>query len=78
MKYLKRVISSICILAMIFCMFSGCSDSGSGGGDGGDSSYAQRAKDPMNDEIVISYIPMSTAQENTPIIEEAFKEAFSI
>ncbi len=36
MKYLKRVISSICILAMIFCMFSGCSDSGSGGrGDSG-------------------------------------------
>jgi ABC-type sugar transport system substrate-binding protein len=78
MKYLKRVISSICILAMIFCMFSGCSDSGSGGGGDSGGSYSQRAKDPMNDEIVISYIPMSTAQENTPIIEAAFKEAFSI
>lgn len=75
---MKKAIAITLALVMLMALCACGGESGNEAGAGGDGTYAAINKDPMKDEIVISYIPMSTAMENTPVIQKGMEDAVAV
>ena len=77
MKNRKAIVAIVLTLVMVFAL-TACGETKTGGEGGGNIAVsAQRTKDIYKDPIVINYIPMSTAMENTPVIVSAMKDALA-
>jgi len=75
---LKKSIAIILALVMVLSLCA-CGSSGSADAETPEAAgLAAPKKDPAKDEIVISYIPMSTAMENTPVIQQGMLDAVAV
>ena len=75
---LKKTIAIVLALIMVLSLCA-CGSSGSAEPEEpAAAGLTAPKKDPTKDEIVISYIPMSTAMENTPVIEQGMLDAVAV
>lgn len=74
---LKKILAIVLALMMVMSLCA-CGGSGDTAEPSSEAGLSAPKKDPATDKIVISYIPMSTAMENTPVIEQGMKDAVAV